>query len=584
MWGVDGLSGFGFTGFRSFYGESQLICPLTDVNLIAGQNNSGKSNVLRVVNQMRELIDKGPEGLNIPQVPAPPAFDVVVRLGDRATVHSEFCEAENLTNDQVVSAARRILGDPAFDITDDGSVWLRFSNPSPNNREQALYKQSVALSEADARTRLATFLQNTGRSYSNDPRVNATEFLRLLRPRLKIPTVQFVDASRRIEDEIGDTTLIERLARLQNPDVGHNDDRERFAAINRFLQSVTDDPTARLEVPYPATGLNVWRGDLLLPLENLGTGIAQVVMLAAWATLESNTVVCIEEPEVHLHPLLQRKLIRYLKEETRNQYLIATHSAHLLDSATATVYHAKYTDDGTEITLAGTPADLSEICYDLGYRPSDLLQTNCVIWVEGPSDRTYIAHWLSLMNPKLQEGIHYSIMFYGGRLLNHLSADDPEITEFIKLRRLNRHLAVVMDSDRASRYKRIGSTKARIQKEIEEWPEHGIAWVTEGRYIESYVPRDALTKLLGQLYEDKVFIENVDKYSNALRLTDEESKWIPDKIRIAKAVRQRWKSGLHSLNLYSQIEALAELIETANGHEDDIPDRPAKTEPSFDWD
>ncbi len=54
------------------------------------------------------------------------------------------------------------------------------------------------------------------------------------------------------------------------------------------------------------------------------------------------------------------------------------------------------------------------------------------------------------MNPDLREGIHYSIMFYGGRLLNHLSADDPDITEFIKLRRLNRHLAVVMDSDKAS--------------------------------------------------------------------------------------------------------------------------------------
>ena len=49
--------------------------------------------------------------------------------------------------------------------------------------------------------------------------------------------------------------------------------------------------------------------DKTLPLESLGTGIHEVVILAAASTLLDNTIICIEEPEWHLQSLLQRKLI-----------------------------------------------------------------------------------------------------------------------------------------------------------------------------------------------------------------------------------------------------------------------------------
>jgi hypothetical protein len=47
---------------------------------------------------------------------------------------------------------------------------------------------------------------------------------------------------------------------------------------------------------------------------------------------------------------------------------------------------------------------------------SDILLSTCIVLVEGPSDRLYLNYWIKGIAPDLEEGTHYSIMFYGGRL------------------------------------------------------------------------------------------------------------------------------------------------------------------------
>jgi predicted ATPase len=50
---LDVIAGFGFSGYRSFWSpKSQLVGPMDKVHLVAGPNNSGKSNILRFAHAM----------------------------------------------------------------------------------------------------------------------------------------------------------------------------------------------------------------------------------------------------------------------------------------------------------------------------------------------------------------------------------------------------------------------------------------------------------------------------------------------------------------------------------------------------
>jgi len=184
--------------------------------------------------------------------------------------------------------------------------------------------------------------------------------------------------------------------------------------------------------------------------------------------------------------------------------------------------------------------------------------------VEGPSDRIYLRYWIQASDPTLIEGVHYSIMFYGGRLLSHLTASDPEIEEFISLRKLNRYISILIDSDRANSRSPINATKRRIRDEFNQGP--GLAWITKGREIENYIAPEVLERAVKSIYPNAVSMVDTQLYAHCLsfKTTKGAVKDRVDKVKVAHEV-VKYEPTLDVLDLRKMIANLVGFIHEANG-------------------
>lgn len=285
-----------------------------------------------------------------------------------------------------------------------------------------------------------------------------------------------------------------------------------------------------------------------IPLSESGSGLKTILMVLVFTILIPNVehkkisqyIFLFEELENNLHPSLQRRLLKYIENLTEEGalFFLTTHSNVTLDayqnSNITNIIHLQKENSQVKLINITNKIQKNSILNNLGIKASDLLQSNGIIWVEGPSDRVYINNWINMhKKANIVEGKDYQCVFYGGRLLSNLSLEDEN--ELVNLMSVNRNAIIVLDSDKKGNNTPLNKTKKRI---IEEAKKQGIlVWVTKGREIENYIPELLIKKKYNKENSKCSFgqFQNIEEFINKLK-KGEGNKFLRDKINFAKDI------------------------------------------------
>lgn len=547
------FKGFGIKNFRSFDEEGIYIDSLKKINIFIGKNNSGKSNVLRFIKRVQEVALKTADREYT-------ITDQFKRNGDTPSISFDVSEQDVILSGDPQSEKFKIcINLNSFDFKYNDSFLQKY--------------RGIELYAMQSRIRRIT---DDNKAYINaikqDIENKVREYFDSFKKVEYIPQFRQIIDGQTIEDseepDFNGNNIIALMFRMQNPDIGQEEERKKFDNVQKFVRELLKNEELKIQIPNTKDKIIIEMNGERLPLSHLGTGIHQLVILCCALEIFTDTIFCIEEPEIHLHPELQRKFLDLLKR-TQNRYFITTHSNVFLDyDDNVSIYHVTHDGEKSKVTNINNSKHNHDILDDLGYKNSDILQANGIIWVEGPSDRVFLNHWLHLKRPDLIEGLHYSILFYGGRLLSNLSYSPDFLDKtLIPLLKINRNAYVIIDKDGKRMTDSLNTTKTRIKNEIGDHK----CWITKGREIENYLSTSTIKKWLKEKTKKELHFEysQQEKLENSIRaanISGVEIKYETNKNAFSKElVKYIENEDFKILDLEAKIDEIIRWIDKWNG-------------------
>lgn len=483
-----------------------FLLDLGQINIICGKNNSGKSTLLEAISKVenksfgKQLLDKDIDGIFKNSFNVQGWGD-----GDRS---------------KKVQYRNTILG-----VISTQNIWY-------HNQANEFENKLTAGIKKDEELRRYSLNQA---SYKNafSELFKDNHACVLIPPKRQLEIEKAILGSDVITPSGGG--ILNRLFRAKNqPD--ESDEKKILNQVQKEFQNISGGYTFEIFMKGENTASLsfAYKDRSWVSADACGLGLQDLLVLLWFSIDPTFNVLLIEEPESHIHPDMQRRLLSFFREQKDKQYFITTHSNIFVNNAYVDrVFFTQF----KESVVVDDATSRASILNDIGYDVTDNLVSDLVIFVEGPKDVPFIEEFL--IKYDLVNKNNIKIWSLGGDIMAQL-----DLSVFAQ----NYKLIALIDQDPASAHIR---KKFMENCEALNIPVHQ----TERYAVENYFPLNILRE---------VFVNQIDESVNVLdpKIKLEEQIKINVKNNSRKISQRMQLEDIQGTDMEAFFGKIAQLTET----------------------
>lgn len=344
---------------------SLSLCDLEGLNVLAGKNNSGKSSILEAI-----------------------ALPGKVQIGAVITSH-----LIGNCNARFAAAAKSYLDNPK--VSKARSLFSIFLE---NRKNSILYEREAGSFTSE----LLDFINSNAHSSFRSESLQLSECVDVVFEGLRafmnfsggpclIPAKRLLDREGTLDFAkaahfaASGSQMLSHLFFLKNQPVS-SAEFEKYREVLAAFGWITDGLEFNL-VPHLDGRIHLIFSDSWgnwHPAADCGLGLHDILVITAFTILSSSNIVMIEEPENHIHPDKQRRLLKFLSDFKNRQFFLSTHSNIFLDpSYVGRSFFVKRSNAGVEVE---DRTHRTTLLKSLGYSISDNIGCDLIVLTEGPND------------------------------------------------------------------------------------------------------------------------------------------------------------------------------------------------------